>query len=395
MKFNFARADQLSEYLTAIEGRPEFAVAVKDGYTVINYLVQTTDTFEDPELANTKEERLKLIMRRDCRGIVFDTATGKVIAKRLHKFFNVNEKDETQQANLDWNEPHVILEKLDGSMITPLPLATGIRWGTKMGVTDVALPVEVFVSDNPQYVEAAQYAIVNHCTLIFEWCSRQQRIVVDYPTEALVLIAVRNNFTGEYMPYEEMHTVFGNTWGIPIVKAYAGTANSMEALIAETRDLIGAEGYVVRFESGHMVKVKAEDYVRLHRAKDMISFEKSVIDLIVNEKADDVKAFLQAEDLARFNKFEKEFWDGVTATATKLVELFNNTGQHFVRDRRTFAVEFVQKLDKKYHKFMYSMYEGKLPLELVVNSIKTSVGSQTKVDEARWMFNADWYYGGE
>jgi hypothetical protein len=36
-------------------------------------------------------------------------------------------------------------------------------------------------------------------TPIFEWCSRNQRIVVDYPEDMLVLTAVRDNIEGVYI----------------------------------------------------------------------------------------------------------------------------------------------------------------------------------------------------
>jgi hypothetical protein len=33
--------------------------------------------------------------RRECRGIIFHAETGALLARRYHKFFNVNELDET------------------------------------------------------------------------------------------------------------------------------------------------------------------------------------------------------------------------------------------------------------------------------------------------------------
>lgn len=87
------------------------------------------------------------------------------------------------------------------SMITPIPVDGNIRWGTKMGVTDVALGAEEFVAKNPQYQELAKWCIQNKKTPIFEWVSRKQRIVIDYEEDNLILIAIRDNVTGEYMPY--------------------------------------------------------------------------------------------------------------------------------------------------------------------------------------------------
>lgn len=205
MHYPFPKIESLDDVLPAIEGRDEFIVAKREHYTVVNYLVVMDDTFPEVKTAGgsalMREEATRhKAIRRECRGLVFGN-DGKVISRRLHKFFNVNERDETQADKIDLSKPHVILEKLDGSMITPIPIGDGIRWGTKMGVTEVALGAEEFVAKNPQYQELARWCIDNGKTPIFEWVSRKQRIVIDYEEDDLILIAIRDNITGEYMPY--------------------------------------------------------------------------------------------------------------------------------------------------------------------------------------------------
>jgi hypothetical protein len=54
-------------------------------------------------------------IRRECRGLLF-YPDGRIMSRRLHKFFNVNERDETQVHRIDLGQPHVILEKLDGCL---------------------------------------------------------------------------------------------------------------------------------------------------------------------------------------------------------------------------------------------------------------------------------------
>ena len=179
------------------------------------------------------------------------------MSRRLHKFFNVNERDETAAHLIDLGRPHVILEKLDGSMITPVYTEAGIRWGTKMGLTDGGMGAEVFVAQRPQYQELAEHCREGGQTLIFEWCTRKQRIVVDYPDDRLVLIAIRDNITGEYMAYPYLQFI-GQQYDIEVVKAYAGTTENMQHLIDETRGSEGIEGWIIRFDDGQMLKVKGE-----------------------------------------------------------------------------------------------------------------------------------------
>ena len=128
MQYQFPKITHIDQVLTVIKDSPEFIVAERENYNVINYMVSMADTF--PEVTD-----VNAAIRRECRGLVFDKQ-GYVIARRLHKFFNVNEKDETQLSKIDLDQPHVILEKLDGSMVTPIPIGDHLRWGTKMGITD-------------------------------------------------------------------------------------------------------------------------------------------------------------------------------------------------------------------------------------------------------------------
>jgi RNA ligase len=381
MKYSFPHISNISQVLPVIKDSPEFIVAEKDGgYTVINYLVATDKTF--PSVITEADA-----IRRECRGMIFHTKTGNILHRRLHKFFNVNERDETQVNLVDFSQPHVILEKLDGSMITPVFTDAGIRWGTKMGVTDVALPVEEFIVDHPEYVRVAEYCHKNGMTPIFEWCSRKQRIVVDYPEDKLMLIAVRWNDTGDYMAYDVMTAVFQNELVVPIVKQYPGTAESMQHLIDSCKDLTEAEGFVVRFDDGHMVKIKGEWYLQLHKAKDAIRFEKNIIELILTEKVDDAKAFLLDEDRIRVEKFQEEFWAGFFETAAILQALYSGG---FSRDKKDFAVNFVLHQPRHLQGLLFEMYKGRSVADVLKEELLTNCGSQTKVDSVRWIHKAHW-----
>jgi len=409
MKYPFPIIKNISQILPLIKDKPEFIVAEKTGgYTVVNYVVQTSDTFPPvygSPIIDNKEcmmvndfgdividilmHQKDMTLLRELRGCIFETATGNILHRRYHKFFNVGERPETQLSEIDFSKPHVILEKLDGSMITPVQTTDGIRWGTKMGITEVALPVEEFVAGHPEYAKFAKACLAKGQTPIFEWCSRKQAIVIDYPEDMLVLTAMRDNVHGTYSTYQELFYM-GQGWKIPVVKAYAGTASSMADLVDQTRGMIGVEGFVVRFEDGHMIKVKAEDYLLKHKTKDSLSLEKNVIEILVSEKADDLKTYMDAKDLERFNKFEEDFWSGVKHTTGMLLAL---RCQCRTVDRKIYAVEFVQKRNSQYSKFLYKMFDpmdNAAVFAMVKEAIAKSCSSQTKVNEVRWMFNCEW-----
>jgi len=331
-----------------------------------------------------------MALRRECRGLVFDQ-NGQIISRRLHKFFNVMEKLETQIENINFDCSHVILEKLDGSMITPIPIDGNIRWGTKMGITDVSMNAEVFVVNNSGYIDFAEYCINIGVTPIFEWCSRKNRIVVDYPQDRLVLIAVRDNSTGKYSSYEEM-VKYATDYNLDLVKVYPGNVNSLNHLMDETRGAEGIEGWVLRFDDGHMVKIKGEWYVKIHKNKDNLNYEKRLIDLIINNKVDDIKPFLLKEDKEKVENFEKDFWHGFESKRKELEIALGEYTKSY--DRKSFATEVAPNLDVMIKSIMFACWDGKNSIEqMMLNTIQRNLSTQEKLNAVRVLWgDLKWEY---
>ena len=386
MDYQFPHITCLDDVLPAIEGRDEFIVAHREWGIVVNYMVSMADTF--PAVNDVNDA-----IRRECRGILF-YPDGRIMSRRLHKFFNVNERDETAAHKIDLSQPHVILEKLDGSMITPVITDAGIRWGTKMGITEVSMQAEEFVARNPQYSMFAQDMWIQGLTPIFEWCSRKQRIVVDYPQDRLVLIAIRDTVTGAYKSYDRMMT-YAESYNIDLVKAYDGTTENMEHLIAETRAMEDAEGWIIRFDDGQMLKVKGDWYVRIHKTKDNLLWEKNVVDLLINEKMDDVKPYMLDDDIRRVEAFETDFWIGVNDAVNRYEQYFQNA-LAFGLDRKGYAQHWLPAIkhnDPFAPVFVFARFDGKDPRDLIINQIKKNTGTQTKIDSVRDLWNgAKWNY---
>ena len=355
MNYEFPHITNIADVLPAIEGRYEFVVAEKEGYTVINYNVMMSDTFPDVPVDMKWQEPLNRIafgeydptaaIRRECRGIIFDTETGYIIRRPFHKFFNVNEREETQDHVIDLSRPHAILEKLDGSMIAPFIVNGQMIWGTKMGATDVAKPVEEFVKNKPQYEKFATSCIANGVTPIFEWCSRKQRIVLDYKEDQLILTALRDMHTGEYIKLfgdGRINRLHVEDWDIPVVRAFEftnyGEQNDMKAFLEYVHDLEDLEGFVVRFDDGHMLKLKCHWYLQIHKAKEAILQDRNIVELILEEKLDDVKAHLPAEDRDRLTQFESNIHFDI-ARRVRLIGMKLEYLRERGIDRKTFAID--------------------------------------------------------
>ncbi len=187
----------------------------------------------------------------------------------------------------------------------------------------------------------------------------------------------------------------GKKFNIPVVKAYAGTAANMQHLMDETKASEGIEGWIIRFDDGHMLKIKGEWYLRIHKTKDNLQFEKNVVDLLINEKMDDAKAFMMQEDRERVDQFEAEFWEGVAA-AVKRYENYFLMVQKAGLDRKRFALEWmptVKTNDPFAPTYVFARFNGKDPRELIVEEIRKNTGTQTKIDSVRHLWgDARWNY---
>lgn len=299
-----------------------FIEAERGNHSVFNYIISFDGVFPFPNTGDAAYDR-ELAILRECRGMTFHK-DGRLLNRKYAKFFNLGEKPESQLHEIDFSAPHVILEKLDGSMITPIFLGDDfedigpeeIRWCTKMGLTDIAKPVDEWVAKHPHYARWAAMTLYAGFTPIFEWCSRKQKIVIDYPEDRLVLTAIRDNHTGRYLPMNAL--LAAERSEIEIVRALPGTVENIEEFMAEAHDLLGAEGYVIRFEDGRMYKVKGAWYCQIHKTKELIQREKDVIALIAWDRLDDAKGFMDAGDRNRVEKYHEDYETAISVTVAGL-----------------------------------------------------------------------------
>lgn len=209
MNYNFPLINNISDVFPAIQDRDEFVIVEKEGYTVINYNVMMADTFPDVIIdADPYDQQTGLYearaynaaIRRECRGITFDSKTGDIIRRPFHKFFNINEREETQDHYLDFSKEHWIDTKLDGSMIAVFMHEGELVYGTKMVAPDFHDLVKKFVdASDVGYETFCRRVITKGYTPIFEFMHPQKRIVIDYGSPALTLLAIRHMVSGEYV----------------------------------------------------------------------------------------------------------------------------------------------------------------------------------------------------
>lgn len=189
---------------------------------------------------------------RACRGLIVDQRTGEIVARPFAKFFNHTEPG-APKIGLD--EPVEVLDKADGSLGILYPIADDEYGIATRGSFTSAQAVHA----NHIWQEWYDWRWTPdpELTYLFEIVYPENRIVLNYGEfDDLVLLGAVRIATGGYVP------AAGIDWPGPKIEVYA-FATYGEALAAEPR--VNAEGYVIRTQAGDMVKVKQEDYVRLHK----------------------------------------------------------------------------------------------------------------------------------
>lgn len=317
MTYKFPEIKHLNDVYDAIDIKC-FYLVQKDGYQIINYMFSSPEAF--PPISSNID-----IIKREFRGLKFDLE-GNLICRPWHKFFNVGERAETSLENIDVSKNHIILEKLDGSMIAPFMVDHGIIWGTKMGKTEVSDQVVQWLLQSDKLMDYQYFvidAIQKGYTPIFEWCSNYQRIVLDYPESNLILIGMRHMHTGVYLNYTKLVSA-GQHWGIPVVqctRVFDPIEKLSEQFLEYTRKIQNAEGFVIKFDDGHMYKIKSDWYCELHRVKSEINYERGVVSLLINGGMDDLKSLMPVNDRQRIENYETAFANMLAEKTVHVIHL--------------------------------------------------------------------------
>lgn len=373
-------------------GTNVFIEADRDEFVIFNYLIQFDGMF--PSFSDDVEKNREAAVLRECRGITFDKSSGQCVVRKYHKFFNVGQNEDHQMNMINWSYPQVILDKIDGSMLTGYLRKNGVlEWHTKMGNTQVSQPVYNHVKNLPQYEEMVRDLIAKNATPIFEWCSLQQRIVIAYEKDQLILTAVRNNDTGQYWSYPELMNL-STTWNIPVVNAHKMDVSNGD-FINIIKEWENAEGVVVRFDNGHMLKVKADQYLAMHGTLETLQSEKNVWELILSDKMDDAKALMSPDNQRRVDKFSAELFHAIGETAKRLKKFVDDGVAMVGNDRKRFSLEIVNvsSVPKNERSMLFRIADGEDSFAVLKDYLLRQTGTGTKINEARSLVNnVAWNY---
>lgn len=293
----------------------------------------------------------------NCRGLVLDNE-GNVVAKPFPKFFNYEEHKPEDIPN----ENFEVFEKMDGSL--------GIIFhyeGEWLVATRGSFTSEQAIKGKEMLDKLPLEGFDTNNTYLAEIIYPENRIVVDYGTdEKLVLLGAYNNETVEEVKVEEI-----NGW--EVVKMYKTWGEDWKTLKKEiSKD---NEGYVIRFSSGMRMKIKGDEYVRLHRILTNFS-TKDIWELLKNNEP--LEPFLE--------RVPDEFDDWVKRTAMNLRYSFYSIDERAGKlhdgfrygkyndkevepTKKEFA-EYVKQFPKELSAVMFKMWD-KQPYDYIIwNMIK-------------------------
>lgn len=223
---------------------------------------------------------------RECRGIILEKDTWKIVCYPFKKFFNYGE---AYADEIDW-ETAKVTSKEDGSLIKIYNYNGEWRVGTNS-----TIDAEDAVLNSPYYRNFRKLFDVaaNNCkfdfdrldpnyTYLMELCSRYNTIVVPYNEPKLFHIGTRNNITCEEVEVDI---------GIEKPKQYMLSSLDDCIAMAATFDFT-KEGFVVVDKNYHRVKVKSEDYVKAHRmiSNNKVSEEK-ILSLICSGEEEEFLSY--------------------------------------------------------------------------------------------------------
>lgn len=296
----------------------------------------------------------------ECRSIVIDLKEECIVISPFKKFRNLNE--------CPANELSVVIEeiknaktieitnKLDGSMqcarwykgklfmtgsqAIELEKSWRLADGYRMMKSDINCVK--MVRENPDY------------TFIFEYISLADAHVVKYEKheEGLYLIGVRHVYSGRQLSYKEVADL-ASKYNVKMTQIYDKTFDEIlqEVKFIKSDD---QEGFVVNID-GHMIKVKGDDYVKIHKILSQISSINLIIQSIAENRMDDLLSKVPEAYKPRVRKVSKVVYDYIA----KMEEEVNKYYEFAPKDdRKTFMIWTETSVPVKFKKYVRNKYIG-------------------------------------
>jgi len=331
--YNIPTYEQALELCSGEESPFYESKMVVDGFnvSVFNYRLAQYKDFanpipEKPELKGYEMRGLTFVFNED--GSLFNRYV------LLEKFFNLNQVPESLYSVVKNYKIKFVNNKEDGSIASFIKLPNGKIVGkSKMGFdNDQAEGINRIYKTNNQIKSLVKWALDNDIVPIFEYVAPNNRIVLRYPGEELILLRLRDNKTGKHIDIRDHLDKVGDIRIAP----FEDEVKDLDQLIELTATQVDKEGSIVTCEDemgrDFFFKLKTPWYCERHGllTEDLYR-EHVIIGYILDDKIDDI--------LGQVPEDEKEAHERIN----KIISIVKKT----ISDK-------VSEIEKAYEQFVKS-----------------------------------------
>jgi hypothetical protein len=271
---------------------------------------------------------------RECRGLILDKFTLKVLCRSFDRFFNYGEDPDSESFDI---RNSIVFEKVDGSLLR--------FWHSERDGWNVATRQMAYAEGNTSagrtFADVVYDAIgtkdlnrfMKGCktdvTYICELVSSETRVVKSYGAPALYALACRDNNTGEYKT-DEFCELFAMEKEIRVPKKYSfdSIQNCLDSMkYLKEQD----EGYVARV-GDFRLKIKNPAYIALSTLRNNGCLSRAkIIQLIMSGESSEYLSVFP-EDKYMFDPYEEK----LDTLCGKLVDEYDLVKD--IVDQKEFAI---------------------------------------------------------
>jgi RNA ligase len=288
------------------------------------------------------------------RGTILDDS-GNLVAKSFPKFKNFEEHSADEIPNEDFN----IYEKMDGSLGIVYYYDNKWNMATRGSFnSDQAIKGLEMLNRYDLSLLDVDY------TYLFEIIYPNNVVVVRYDEEKLVLLAKYNIKSGKE---GDVQTDYYKA-NFDVVKCYDNLPNNFVELKNNIEN--NKEGYVLRFKNGMRVKIKSEEYVRLHKVLTNVS---NMDIWLYMKNGEDLNLLLNAvpdemdNNIRDFIDYLKMSYNIVYDTAIDFYE--NLLDKYNITSKKDFAL-LINNLSPKNKSLLFAFWDKKRHEEIIWNIVK-------------------------
>lgn len=296
----------------------------------------------------------------NCRGLILNISTEEVLSNPFPKFFNYEE-----YVQKGWPIPTeipIVTRKLDGWCGITYWL-NGQPWvATRGSFTSVgALWATDWLRKN-----VGSYPVPTDTTVMLEIVSPDTRIVLDYKTEdfGLYVLSARDIKSGLEVPFSNL-----NFKGYAPMVTWTGY-ESLKALNERNQ-----EGFVLFYPSSNLrIKIKFEDYVRLHKIVTGLSVKgiwealKNNQELALDSVPDELYDWVN-QNVDRLHDEYQKIEDAALEDLKEIVPqlpnlsnedpVFKKAYAELAKNRKYPGILFAMRDGKEYHNMIWDMLRPK------------------------------------